>query len=59
MPTFDEALEKANRLCIDLELFEQVEDYKLEKELEQAILDILRNHFVQNNIAHLKLLYSR
>ena len=24
MPTFDEALEKADRLCIDLELFEQV-----------------------------------
>jgi len=35
MPTIDEALEKADRLCIDLELFEQVEDHKLEKELER------------------------
>ena len=35
MPTIDEALEKADRLCIDLELFEQVEDNKLKKELER------------------------
>jgi hypothetical protein len=35
MPTFDEALEKTDRLCIDLELFEQVEDNKLKKELER------------------------
>jgi hypothetical protein len=36
MTTIDEkALEKADRLCIDIELFEQVEDYKLEKEIER------------------------
>ena len=35
MPTIEEALEKADRLCIDLELFEQVEDNKLEKEIER------------------------
>ena len=35
MPTIDEALEKADRLCIDIELFEQVEDHKLEKEIER------------------------
>jgi hypothetical protein len=35
MPTIEEALEKADRLCIDIELFEQVEDYKLEKEIER------------------------
>ena len=35
MPTIEEALEKTDRLCIDLELFEQVEDHKLKKELER------------------------
>ena len=35
MPTIEEALEKTDRLCIDLELFEQVEDNKLEKEIER------------------------
>ena len=35
MPTIDEVLEKADRLCINIELFEQVEDHKLEKEIER------------------------
>ena len=35
MPTIDEVLEKTDRLCINIELFEQVEDHKLEKEIER------------------------
>ncbi len=35
MPTIDEVLEKTDRFCINIELFEQVEDHKLEKEIER------------------------
>jgi hypothetical protein len=31
----EELIDKTDRLCIDSDLFEQVEDYKLEKEIER------------------------